>query len=58
MRSMDGSIVLGWTKGDGFRHGGAVELPVSALTRHVSILGATGSGKSTTAIVMARELAK
>ena len=42
---------------ESLRQGCPLELPLAALTRHVSILGATGSGKSTTATVIARGLA-
>jgi len=37
---------------------GEVSIPVEALTRHVCILGTTGSGKSTTAAIICLELAR
>ena len=48
---------MGWSRPETLRASGPVRLPVSALTRHIAILGATGSGKSTTAITLARGLA-
>ncbi len=54
---MEDSIILGVSKGESLRPGGPVRLPLSALTRHVCILGATGSGKSTTAMHIGRNLA-
>jgi len=37
---------------------GEATIPVDALTRHICILGTTGSGKSTTAAIICRELAR
>jgi hypothetical protein len=54
---MGGSIVIGRSKAESLRPSGPVEIPVEALTRHICILGATGSGKSTTAVLIARCLA-
>ncbi|HEV2138524.1 MAG TPA: DUF87 domain-containing protein [Nitrososphaerales archaeon] len=54
---MSGSIFMGWSRAESLRAGGPVEIPISALTRHICILGATGSGKSTTASIIARGLA-
>ena len=54
---MDGALYLGWSRPETLRAAGPVRLPISALTRHIAILGATGSGKSTTAITLARGLA-
>jgi hypothetical protein len=54
---MGDSLVIGIGKND-FESGMKfVEISKSALTRHACILGATGSGKSTTASVIALELA-
>ena len=48
-----GSLVLGEKLGTlSGEARGRLEIPVDALTRHVCILGTTGSGKSTTAMVL------
>ena len=54
---MNGSLVLGMGKTELESMPRPIEIPIAALTRHVCILGATGSGKSTTASVIALELA-
>ena len=54
---MDDSFIIGMSTRDALRQSVPVEIPLSALTRHICILGATGSGKSTTAGVIARSLA-
>lgn len=54
---MGDSLVLGMGKGDFDANAKRIEIPKAALTRHICILGATGAGKSTTASVIALELA-
>jgi DNA helicase HerA-like ATPase len=54
---MNDSLVIGVGKNDFESAMRYVEISKSALTRHSCILGATGSGKSTTACVIALELA-
>lgn len=52
-----GSIVLGEKLGTfSGETKGRIELPVGALTRHVCVLGTTGSGKSTTALMLVEEM--
>ena len=47
------SILLGFTSG-----GGPVALPIKDVTRHISIFGATGSGKTTTASAISTRLSE
>ena len=54
---MDDALYLGWSRPEALKPAGPVYLSASALTRHVAILGATGSGKSTTAETIIKGLA-
>src|SRR5712692_8482187 len=55
---MESLIWLGMEESPGVRIGAVITLPTEALPRHICITGTTGSGKSTSACVLAYELAR